>query len=224
MRLDRRLIPALASILILPLAVSAARAEDDLRTTVSRMGKIGYCFAPTFSPDGESIAFISNLNGGPQVWIVPTRGGFPRLVTSSDDQVRGVTWSPRDDQLAFSLAPGGGLNTQIYLIRPAGADVRLLTDGGEDNNWLGDWSHDGRVLTRGSSRRDPATVDAWAWNMDKEALELIAENPGIGSTADLSRDGRWAVIWRMESRSSDNLVLRDLESGEEHLLTPHEGP
>ena len=224
MRLDRRILLTLALLLIPPLAGSVSQAQDDLRTTVSRMGKIGYCFAPTFSPDGESIAFISNLNGGPQVWIVPTQGGFPRLVTSSDDQVRGVAWSPTDDRLAFSLAPGGGLNTQIYLIRSAGTDVRLLTDGGEDNNWLGDWSHDGRLLTLGSSRRDPATVDAWAWNMDDEKLELIAENPGIGSAADLSRDGRWAVIWRMESRSSDNLVLRNRETGEEQLLTPHEGP
>lgn len=219
----RRIVVAISA-MFLAFVVSMSSAEDDLRTTVGRMAKIGSCYSPSFSPDGETVAFISDLNGVPQVWTVPTRGGFPQLVTSLDDQIGGVAWSPTDDWLAFSLAPGGGMNQQIYLIRPTGTDLRRLTDGEKDNNWLGSWSHDGRFLTLGSSRRDPATVDAWVWNMDSRVLELIAENPGIGTIADLSRDGKRAVIWRMESRSSDNLVLRELESGIEHALTPHEGP
>ena len=224
MQLDRRLLPIIALNCLLALVGFRVAAEEDLRITVSRMAKIGACYSPTFSPDGDMVAFVTDLNGVPQVWTIPTSGGFPQLVTALDDQIGGVAWSPTEDWVAFSLAPGGGMNRQVYLIRPAGTDLRLLTDGGKDNNWLGSWSHDGRLLTMGSSRRDPATIDAWAWDMEKESLELLAENAGIGSAADVSRDGRKAVIWRMESRSSNNLFLRDLGSGEEYLLTPHEGP
>jgi dipeptidyl aminopeptidase/acylaminoacyl peptidase len=60
--------------------------------------------------------------------------------------------------------------------------------------------------------------------MEGGTLQLVAENPGIGVVAGLSRDGKRAVLWRMESRSSDNLFLRHLETGKEHLLTPHDGP
>ena len=40
----------------------------------------------------------------------------------------------------------------------------------------------------------------------------------------MSRDGRYGILYRMESRSDDNLFLLDLNTGKETLLTPHEGP
>ncbi len=198
--------------------------NDALAVQVARMAKVSAAWSPSFSPDGKQIAFISNLTGIPQVWTVPAAGGWPRLVTALNDQVSGVSWSPDGEWLAFSMAPGGGMNSQVYLIRPDGTDLRRLTDGGKDNNWLGDWTHDGRRLLIASSRRDPKTVDAWYYDIAASKLVLVAENPGIGVTADLSRDGRRAVIWRMQSRSSTDLVLRDLEANKETVLTPHEGP
>src|ERR1700739_3576601 len=31
---------------------------------------------PTWSPDGKSIAFISNMSGRNNLWLVPAEGGF----------------------------------------------------------------------------------------------------------------------------------------------------
>ena len=202
----------------------AAGSESDLESSVARMAKIGGCWSPSLSPDGKRLAFVSNLTGNPQVWVVETAGGFPRLVTALDDQVTGVSWSPDGEWLAFSLAPGGGMNQQLYLVRPEGGEPRLLTDGGRVNNWLGVWSHDGRLLSLSSNRRSPAAMDSWVYDTASGETRLVAENPGIGALTDLSRDGRRAAIFRMASRSSTDIYLRDLESGAEHLLTPHEGP
>ena len=55
---------------------------DELEAQVARMAKIGWCYSPSFSPDGKRVAFISDLNGTPQVWIVPTEGGWPELITA----------------------------------------------------------------------------------------------------------------------------------------------
>ena len=89
--------------------VSQQPIVEDIATRVGRMAKIGSCHSPSFSPDATRIAFISDLNGIPQVWIVPTQGGWPELVTSLDDQVQEVSWSPDGTWLAFSLAPCGGI-------------------------------------------------------------------------------------------------------------------
>ena len=198
--------------------------DDPLAVEVARMARVSACWSPSFSPDGQQIAFISNISGIPQVWTVPAAGGWPRLVTALDDQIGQVTWSPDGRWLAFSMAPGGGMNSQVYLVRPDGNGLRRLTDGKKDNNWLGDWTHDGQRLLIASSRRSPKTVDAWYYDMKAGQLVLVSENPGIGSTTDLSRDGRRAVVWRMKSRSSNDLVLRELASKQEFVLTPHEGP
>lgn len=217
-----------AAVLIGCIALCSLLPSDlgaqDLEEKVSLMAKIRAAWSPSFSPDGGRLAFVSDLNGVPQIWVVNSRGGWPRLVTGLDDQVGGVSWSPDGEWLAFSLAPGGGMNTQVYLVRPDGTDLRRLTDGGAENNWLGNWSHDGHLLSISSNRRGASSMDAYAYDMRTEELGEIAENPGIGAVTDLSRDGRRAVLWRMESRSDDNLLLLDLEDRSESLLTPHEGP
>ena len=85
---------AAAAALLLACAPPVAAAETDLESSVARMAKIGGCWSPSLSPDGERLAFVSDLNGVPQVWMVETAGGFPRLVTALDDQVGSVSWSP----------------------------------------------------------------------------------------------------------------------------------
>ncbi|HLJ34520.1 MAG TPA: prolyl oligopeptidase family serine peptidase, partial [Ktedonobacteraceae bacterium] len=202
---------------------SEATAEE-LKAQVARMAKIGSCYSPSFSPDGKRVTFISDLNGTPQVWIVPTEGGWPELITNLDDQVQQVSWSPDGLWLAFSLAPGGGMNQQVYLVHPDGTELHRLTDGGKENNWLGGWTHDGRSLTLVSNRRDPSAMDAYLVDIESGELRLVAENEGVGVITDVSRDGHYAILYRMESRSDDNLFLLDLITGKTTLLTPHEGP
>ncbi|MFC1651415.1 prolyl oligopeptidase family serine peptidase [Candidatus Latescibacterota bacterium] len=203
---------------------NVSAAEKDLETSVSMMAKIGACFSPSFSPDGQQIAFVSNLNGVPQIWIVSSNGGWPKLVTAIDDPIGSVIWSPQGDQLAFSLAPGGGMNQQVYLINLDGSGLRLLTNGGKETNWLGDWTHDGRFLTLASNRDNKAAMDAYIVDLSDSKMSLISRNQGIGYFIDVSRDGRYAILFRLVSRGSNDLFLVNLATGDEVLLTPHDGP
>ncbi|MBI3004291.1 MAG: S9 family peptidase [Ignavibacteriales bacterium] len=188
------------------------------------MAKIGACTSPTFSPDGKTIAFVWNITGVPQIWTVAALGGWPNLVTSLDDPVGGVRWSPDGNWLAFSLAPGGGMNQQIYVIRADGTDLRRITDGGKDNNWLGGWADDSRFLTFASNRRSSASMDAYLAEIPSGGLKLVTQNQGTGQFVDVSSDNKWAILTRTVSRGDNNLYLVDLASGSEQLLTPHEGP
>src|SRR5947209_12294793 len=118
--------------------MAATNPEDTaLEEQVRRLTGVGSCSWPSFSPDGKRIAFISNITGIPQVWTVDARGGWPELVTALDDPVESVRWSPTGDCLAISVAPGGGMNEQVFVVRPDGTDMRRLTPGGTTNNWLG---------------------------------------------------------------------------------------
>src|SRR5690242_20209739 len=92
-------------------------APDSVEALAARMAQVGWCRSPSFAPDGARLAFVSDLSGVPQVWIVSSAGGWPARVTALADQVTKVAWSPDGAWLAFSLAPGGGLNEQVYLIR-----------------------------------------------------------------------------------------------------------
>jgi dipeptidyl aminopeptidase/acylaminoacyl peptidase len=203
---------------------AADKTADDLTTIVTRMARIGRCTSPTFSPDGKTIAFVSDMSGVPQVWTVPSEGGWPHLVTALEDPVSAVEWSPTSDWLAISVAPGGGMNTQIYLVHPDGTGLKRFTPGGKDNNWLSDWTHDGSAVMMSSNVRDGAAMDAYLLRVPGGSMKLVAQNPGIGTLDDVSHDGRQGLVSRMKSRGSNDIYMVDLVSGREVNLTPHEGP
>jgi dipeptidyl aminopeptidase/acylaminoacyl peptidase len=215
----------LASVLVVGGAAGRVlAAPEDLERSVALMAKIGSASSPSFSPDGRTLAFVTNLGGLPQVWTVDAAGGYPQLVTAFDDPVGFVEWSPAGEWLAFTLAPGGGMNEQVYLVRPDGTGLKRLTDGGKETNRLGPWADDGATLAMGSNKRDGAAIDAYVYDVAAGTSRLAAENRGIGGFEDLSRDGKWGLLNRLVNRGDNNLYLIELSSGRETLLTPHRGP
>ncbi len=219
----KRLLSALL-LLAVPLPAATPGGSTDLERAVAAMVRIGFCSGPSFSPDGKRIAFVSNLTGIPQIFTVSSQGGWPEQITAFEDPVGSVSWSPDGSWLAFSLAPGGGMNQQVYLTRPDGSAVKRLTDGGKETNLLGVWGKDGRLLTLGSNRRDGAAIDAYVYDVLSGELRLSARNQGIGSFSDVTRDRKRALLTRLVNRGDNNLYLVDLATSKEMLLTPHEGP
>ena len=213
---------ALASTLFVLAAPSGA--QDDLERSVALMAKIASATSPSFSPDGKTIAYVSNIGGIPQVWTVDAAGGYPQLVTAFDDGVGFVEWSPDGAWLAFTLAPGGGMNEQVYLVRPDGSGLKRLTDGGKETNRLGPWSYDGSLLVLGSNRRSGDAIDSYVYDVAAGTPRLVTQNRGIGSFEDVTRDKKLALLSRLVNRGDNNLYAVDLATGKETLLTPHTGP
>ncbi len=95
---------------------------------------VGGCAEPTFSPDGDMLAFVVPENGGnaalPTVWTVPTGGGAADPIIAGFDQ-----WSrstPRwlaDDQLVYRAASNNGAS--VLMLNQDGVErelsARLLT-------------------------------------------------------------------------------------------------
>lgn len=222
-----RVISLFFPVLLLSVATSLFAADDaknDVAATVERFARVGSASAPDFSPDGKWVSFISNLSGVPQVWIVSAEGGFPRMITNSSDPVQQAVWSPTSDWLAVTVAPGGGLNTQVYLVKPDGTGLQRLTDGGKDNNAIDAWTDDGAQLYIDSSRLNPASRDVFAVDVKSGTLRLVAKNPGVGGVENLSKDGSLALLSRLRSRGSNDLYFLDTKTGKDQILTEHTGP
>lgn len=206
-----------------PAARDKKSLREEIAATVTSMARVGRASGPSFSPDGKWISFVADLSGVPQVWVVPVEGGYPRMVTNGEDPVTNAQWSPGSDWIAVTIAPGGGLNSQVYVVKPDGTGLRRLTDGGKDNNSLNAWTNDGKKLTIDSSRLDPASRDCFLIDIASGEIRLISRNPGIGNINNLSRDGGKALLQRLRNRGDNNLYLLDVATGKDTLLTPHSG-
>jgi dipeptidyl aminopeptidase/acylaminoacyl peptidase len=227
MSMFKRFITAALALCISAILTAQSQSPDkqknDVTAAVARMARVGSATSPSFSPDGKWVSFISNISGSPQVWIVPAEGGYPRMVTNGDDPVTQQQWSPASDWIAVTIAPGGGLNTQVYVVKPDGTGMKLLTQGGKDNNGFDDWTHDGKRIAIDSSRDDPASRDSFMIDLASGETKLVAKNPGVGGIGGISRDGKRALLDRVKNRGDNNLYLLDLASGKDTLITKHNG-
>ncbi len=56
---------------------------------------------PQWSPDGETIAFLSKRSDKTQVWLIRVRGGEARRLTDAKGGVISARWSPDGRQIAY---------------------------------------------------------------------------------------------------------------------------
>ena len=86
-------------------------------------------YAPSFDPSGKRIAFLMDVTGVPQVWLIDAKGGWPRQLTYFGERVSLVSWCPTGNRLLFAMDEGGSERHQLYMIDlDAGGEARALTD------------------------------------------------------------------------------------------------
>ena len=108
-------------------------------------------WGPTLSPHAEQLAFLSDRNGSPQVFVSDLRmdGSVdrPQLITFSDDPVVSVNWSADGAWLACAVATDGGVRTQVWVVRPDGRDARRIAGSVDQHAELGPWTRSGHRVT-----------------------------------------------------------------------------
>ncbi len=82
--------------------------------------------APTWSPDGRQIAFESDLDGDPEIFVMNADGSGVRQITHNTIWDEGPAWAPDGTKLAFSSGPNN-LDLDIHTMNLDGTDVRRLT-------------------------------------------------------------------------------------------------
>lgn len=97
--------------------------------------------SPALSPDGKSVAFVSDSTGSREIWIRLLAGGPPLQLTHEEGDHLGPRWSPDSASLFYYTPPASrGSQATVWEISALGGTPRRLLESLSEV----DPSHDGK--------------------------------------------------------------------------------
>jgi TolB protein len=140
------------------------------------VGRFSDNLSPTYSPDGQRIAFVSTRAGQPQVYVMAADGTDEQLFAPFDYGVTGASyapdWSPDGQSVAFHRDVGG--TYQVFVLDVRTRAVRQLTSIGrnEDATWAPDGRHMAFVSARAGYRQ------LWIIDVETGRIRPLVEQSG----------------------------------------------
>jgi dipeptidyl aminopeptidase/acylaminoacyl peptidase len=201
----------------------------EARTDLRRFLNVRTAYGPSFTSDGERLAYLTNVTGVPQVWSVPVTGGWPEQHTFHDEAVRDVRCDPTTDRWLYAIDTGGNERTQLRLLVEGGSVEVALTDAPDVIHHPGPFTPDGSALAYAANDRDPACFDVFIRPLGPRGEgkpRRLVRSSGMWLPAAFTPDGKSLVVVEFRGNMDQDLHLVDVESGDRRLLTPRdtEGP
>jgi dipeptidyl aminopeptidase/acylaminoacyl peptidase len=180
-----------------------------------------------WSPDGKTIAFISNISGRNNLWLVPAAGGWPMQLTISDQRQSAPAWSPDGKWIAYQSDYDGDEQWDIFFVSPKTGQVVNVTNTREIAEESPTWSPDGRYLAYMVKPKTSSVFEIDIFDtLMRETKHLTTGTPkdkmNVGPV--WSKDGKWIAFTQQQAKGTDsNIFVAEVATGESMLLTPHQG-
>jgi LysM repeat protein len=143
----------------------------------------GMNFAPVFSPDGSTIAFVSTRQEGvPIIWLMDADGGNPRPITTELGRDTSPSWSPDGRQILFSNETTGPWDMYITVLdaEVPGEFPVLPPELAEGNELWPFFDPLGERIayTVWDDLNDPQTTDIYLLDFEQPAPVPLRAEPG----------------------------------------------
>jgi serine/threonine protein kinase/sugar lactone lactonase YvrE len=194
----------------------------------------GMTRSPSFSPDGNQVAFnwTGPDGGNPDIYVQQIGAGTPLRLTTDPRNDYGPLWSPDGRWIAFLRGQGGGRSPhELLLVPPLGGTERALTDV-RPRGFLRPlslaWCPDSTCLVLTDSAGEGKPDALFVVSLESgEKRQLTSPEDVVFADSDpaISPDGRWLVFRRETAPFNGELMLLSLRSdltteGEPRRLTP----
>jgi len=140
---------------------------------------------PRYSPDYQSILYLSYFNGAPRIYVYDVEKGTQRLITQSRNPTFAPRWSPDGKWILYSMAVAG--STDIYRIPSSGGGTPQRLTNAPGINIGGSFSPDGSKIVFESDRSGSQQI--YVMNADGSDQRRISFFGGRAATPEWSPRG-----------------------------------
>lgn len=119
--------------------------EDRIDVPERFLASTGQNHSPSFSPDGRTIAFVSDRSGNPEIWLCDSDGQQLRQLTHFGGPWLGtIRWSPDGTSIVFDARPKG--HSAIFRMAVNQGKPELVEDHPPFEVRRPSWSRNGRYI------------------------------------------------------------------------------
>jgi Tol biopolymer transport system component len=189
--------------------------------------------APVYSPDGKSIAFVSDRSGVTNLWVANADGTSPRQISREDKLTvfASPVWAPDGSAVYVSRMKHPVLAFELWRFPLDGSEAKVVVKAqptGEDwdnriNAMGATISADGRYAYYARKTGHTWTEKAPpAWSIARRDLktdveDVIIQGQGGAMSPALSHDGRF-IAYASRWKNQTGLRLRELATGADRWL------
>jgi dipeptidyl aminopeptidase/acylaminoacyl peptidase len=180
--------------------------------------------SPSWSLDGQQIAYIGNASGRFNLWVMNADGSGARQLLKSNDRQASPRFTRDGKEIVYAQDKGGDEMYDLYTVAVVGGEPRNLTNTDQTSEIGPLFSNDGKWLAFGNKeKKDPGTnVAVMEWSTGKVRLLTHEADPKAAwSTEAWSPDGRYLYATRQVGLEDADVYRIDVTSGAAEKLTSH---
>lgn len=180
----------------------------------------------SISPDGKTIAYITNTNGLPNLWTIPIEGGWTSQITLEQNAVKALAYSEKNNEIIFQSDINGDENLQIFLVSDKGGVPKNLSSSHAGSQvFFVAWNKNSDKFLFASNKRDKRFFDSYIYDMKTNKEECIYESSSlhIEIPSTWSKNERYLLINLFYNNSNHDIIIYDRQTKTKKNITEHEG-
>jgi Tol biopolymer transport system component/serine/threonine protein kinase/Tfp pilus assembly protein PilF len=172
------------------------------------------------SPDGKKIAFSSNRDGKPEIYVMNANGsGDPQRLTFNTVDDKAPSWSPDGRKIAFDNVRVTGIESDLYVMDADGSNqINITNTQGYDTRAA--WSSDGRKIAFASNRGGgQSAFDIYVMNADGSNVTRLTSDPEFEVDPNWSPDGTRIAFTRITKQGSFEIFVMNADGSNQINIT-----
>src|SRR5215472_16055205 len=129
-----------------PAQITSKQKFDIQPLTIEKLYMTHTVGDSSWSPDDKQIAFVTNISGRNNIWLVSSQSGWPTQLTVSNQRQANIAWSPKGRWIAYNSDYDGNEQWDLFLVSVGNGQVVNLTNTPEISEGNPVWSPDGEKL------------------------------------------------------------------------------